>query len=66
MSAPALRSYRVSLADGFAVWITAESCHAAGLLAERLWSETRSTVAPAGAGFECVEILDVYEEGGAP
>jgi hypothetical protein len=36
MSAPALHRYRVSLADGFAVWITAESRLAAGLLAPAL------------------------------
>jgi hypothetical protein len=57
----ALHRYRVSLADGFAVWIAAESRQAAGLLAERLWSETRSTVAPDGAAFEYVEILDEFE-----
>jgi hypothetical protein len=65
MSAPSLRSYRVSLADGYAVRVTAESRQAARSLADQLGSETRSSVAPAGASFEYVQILDEYEEGGA-
>ena len=66
MSAPELRKYRVSLKGHgtFAVWVAAESRRAACELAERMWSENRSGVAGHGTGFEYVEILDEYEEGG--
>jgi hypothetical protein len=65
MSAPDLRSYRVSLAgDGaYAVWVTAESRRAACDLAERMWNENRSAVARQGG--DDIKILDEYEEGGA-
>jgi hypothetical protein len=67
MSAPELRSYRVSLVGYgvFAVWVTAESRRAACDLAERMWHENRSALAGPDPGFEYVEILDEYEEGGA-
>jgi hypothetical protein len=67
MSAPELRSYRVSLVGYgvFAVWVTAESRTAACLAAERLWSENRSALDRRDGGIEHIEILDEYEEGGA-
>jgi hypothetical protein len=63
MSAPKFRSYLVSLMDHgtFAVWVTAESRHAACELAERMWSESRSAVAGLERGFEYVEILEEYD-----
>jgi hypothetical protein len=67
MSAPALRNFRVSLVGygAYAVWVTAESRRAACDLAERMWSENRSTSTLQHGGIAYVEILDEYEEGGA-
>jgi hypothetical protein len=60
MSAPELRSYRVSLVGYgvFAVWVTAESRRTACALAERLCSENRSAVTGD------IAVLDEHEEGG--
>jgi hypothetical protein len=49
----------------FAVWVTAESRTAACSLAEQLWRQSRSAVVGRAGGFEYIEILDEYEEGGA-
>jgi hypothetical protein len=67
MSAPELRSYRVSLVGygACAVWITAESRTTACTAAERLWSESRSALNWRDGGIQHIEILDEYEEGGA-
>jgi len=66
MSAPDLRSYRVSLVSGMhAVWVTAESRRAACDLAEHLWRDKRPAFAPAAGAMEWIEVLDEYEEGGA-
>jgi hypothetical protein len=67
MSAPELRSYRVSLVGYgvYAIWVTAESRGAACDVAERLWSENRSALTWCDGGIEHIEILDEYEEGGA-
>jgi len=64
MSAPTFRSYRVSLAGcgAYAVWVTAESRRAACGLAERLWSENRSSLTLQRGGLAYVEILDEYDE----
>jgi hypothetical protein len=60
-----LRSYRVSLADSgaHAVWVTADSAHAASELAERVLNENRSAFSQRDRAFLDVEILDEYEEG---
>jgi len=66
MSAPELRSYRVSLVGGrYAVWVTAESRNAACEVAERMWRDRRSAFPPSLGAMEWIEVLDEYEEGGA-
>jgi hypothetical protein len=62
MSAPDLRSYRVSLPGSGAVWVTAESRRSACDLAEGIWGEN---AAPPCDGTGPVEILDEYEDGDA-
>jgi hypothetical protein len=59
MSAPDLRSYRVSLPGSGAIWVTADSRRAACDLAARVWTEHRS-ILPCGTGP--VEILDEYDD----
>jgi hypothetical protein len=65
MSAPELRSYRVSLVGYgvYAVWVTAESRRAACDAAERLWSENCSALDWRDGGIERIETLDEHEEG---
>jgi hypothetical protein len=67
MSGTDLRSYRVSLmgCGVYAVWVTAESRHAACDVAERMWRETRSVLPLRDGVIEFAEILDEYEQGGA-
>jgi hypothetical protein len=66
MTAPEMRSYRVSLVGHgeCAVWVTAESRPAACELAARLWRENRSTLYSPDGVMEYVGILDEYEDGG--
>ena len=59
MTAPDLRSYRVSLPGSGAVWVTADSRRSACDLAERVWGEN-SALRCDGTGP--VEILDEYED----
>jgi hypothetical protein len=62
MSAPDLRSYRVSLPGSGAVWVTADSRRAACDLAESILGENS---APPRDGTGPAEILDEYEDGDA-
>jgi hypothetical protein len=62
MSAPDLRSYRVSLPGSGAVWITADSRRSACDLAESMLGEGHSL--PSSTA-RTAEILDEYEDGDA-
>jgi hypothetical protein len=63
-----LRYYRVALAaqGTQAVWITAESRASACIVAEQMLRENGFVSASCDGGIGLIEVLDDYEEGGAP
>jgi hypothetical protein len=60
MSAPNLRSYRVSLPGSGAVWVTADLRRSACDLAEGIWGENSALPCD---GVSSVEIIDEYDDG---